>query len=262
MNHPHRDVRVTPLCTGVWAVPGHPQALKRARQLSSTLGLPVIERLGGDEQKLVLECTPQGLALRDLRIPRLKPISVKFDCRALNTPRKGPMARAIGRPVGMVVDATAGFGDDAWRMVCMGFHVIAVERSPLIGVLLQDGLQRLGCWSAIGERFQVVVGDARNLLLTMLMRPELVYIDTMFPPKRKRSALAKRKLRLLRDIVGDDEDVELLFAAAARAAKRRVVVKRPPHAPPLAGGRVATHGGKLARYDVYCAGSDAKRATL
>jgi 16S rRNA (guanine1516-N2)-methyltransferase len=66
--------------------------------------------------------------------------------------------------------------------------------------------------------------------------------------------LAKRRLRLLREVVGDDEDRQLLFTSALQTATRRVVVKCPDEAPPLADDPDETYAGKLVRYDVYLCG--------
>ena len=73
----------------------------------------------------------------------------------------------------------------------------------------------------------------------------------MFPLKRRESALAKRPLRLLRELVGTDADSQELLAVARAVARRRVVVKRPDHTPPLAPGPQDSYRGKLVRYDVY-----------
>ena len=81
----------------------------------------------------------------------------------------------------------------------------------------------------------------------------VVFLDPMFPPKRKKSALPPGHIQLLQSIVGDvnSEANENLFQAALSAATRRVVVKRPSHAPPMGANPVATHEGKLVRYEVY-----------
>lgn len=241
-----------------------PQLRQRAQELSLDLDMPLAIGSESDHYSIVLECTPEGLALCDLRTPRLKPIRVDFDQRALGftDSRRGPMGRAVGKVEGTVVDATAGFGSDACRLVCMGYRVVAMERSALIGALLQDGWRRCGPDSKVHQRMQVVVGDAGELLPGLATAPDVVYIDTMFPPKRKASALAKRRLRLLREIVGEDEDAEELFRVATTSARHRVVVKRPKHAPPLVSGAAGSHGGKLARYDVYVTPKDQSQATL
>jgi 16S rRNA (guanine1516-N2)-methyltransferase len=104
---------------------------------------------------------------------------------------------------------------------------------------------------AVGDRLTLVVDDARRVLAT-LEPPETIYIDPMFPPKRKASALAKKDVRLVRRVVGDDPDAGELLAIALDRAQRRVVVKRPSHAEPLADRRPDFEiASKLVRYDVY-----------
>ena len=86
-----------------------------------------------------------------------------------------------------------------------------------------------------------------------------VYLDPMYPPPRRSSALPKRALQVLRQLVGDSSDAaELLAAARSRAA--RVVVKRPHRAPPLAPGTSHALASKLVRFDVYVNASRVRRA--
>lgn len=73
----------------------------------------------------------------------------------------------------------------------------------------------------------------------------------MFPPKRSKSALARKEMRILRDLVGEDADAGLLFEMARTHARNRVVVKRPQYAKPLVPGPDFALSGKLVRYDVY-----------
>jgi 16S rRNA (guanine1516-N2)-methyltransferase len=81
-------------------------------------------------------------------------------------------------------------------------------------------------------------------------RPEVVYIDPMFPTGRK--AMERKPMRVLRQLIGGDLDSGELLALALKVATRRVVAKRPRKAPPL-GGRAPTtyHRGRSLRYDVY-----------
>ncbi|MCH2171554.1 class I SAM-dependent methyltransferase [Myxococcota bacterium] len=168
--------------------------------------------------------------------------------------RRQPLARALGRKRRHVVDATAGFGQDALRLAFWGHRVIAMERHPCVAALLEDGLSRAGDLikrAARGGSLSIQVGDARQALMDLEPVPEVVYLDPMFPPKHKPSALAKKGVRLLRELVGDDPDAEELLAIARQVATRRVVVKRPTHAGPLGPGPDLREDGKLARYDVY-----------
>jgi 16S rRNA (guanine1516-N2)-methyltransferase len=54
-------------------------------------------------------------------------------------------------------------------------------------------------------------------------------------PLRRKTALAGKDMRLLRQLAGDDDDAPELLIAALASARRRVVVKRPRRAPALAG---------------------------
>ena len=61
-------------------------------------------------------------------------------------------------------------------------------------------------------------------------------------------------MMVLRDLLGDDQDKEQLFATALTVAGKRVVVKSPDYAEPLGGKPNECFQGKLLRYDVYFKG--------
>lgn len=200
-----------------------------------------------------LDVVDGALALVETADRRLRPLSVDFvkartRHRSLPIARRGPMVRALGRSTRKVVDATAGWGGDMCLMWLMGYEVVAVERSPVVAALLLDGLARLEAHDPGAVLPRLEIGDAAEFL--RCNEAECVYLDPMFPPRRKTSALASRPLRVLRELVGDDEDRPRLFDAAWRAAVRRVVVKRPNYASPLRKpDEIFT--GKLMSYDVY-----------
>ena len=104
----------------------------------------------------------------------------------------------------------------------------------------------------VRDRINLIVGDAREVLVCLPVEdaPDVVYLDPMFPP-RKKSALPKKEPRILRRLVGEGPDAGELLDIARRVARRRVVVKRTPHAPPLAPAPTMSYEGKIARYDVY-----------
>ncbi len=228
-----------------------------ARILAAEIGCEVATTVSGYD--LVLERWNSRLQLRDLREPRSRPMYVDLTVdlrrsRRFPLAKRGPLARAIGRRTRTVVDATAGWGEDTRRLFMMGYTVTAVERSPAIAALFRDAVRRLE--ETLTDKSAAVVptlvaSDARDYLMGLAEPPDCVYLDPMFPPKRKVSALARRNIRLLRELVGDDEDAQELFSVAAAVARRRVVVKRPDHAPPLRTGAAASIPGKLVRYDVY-----------
>ena len=62
--------------------------------------------------------------------------------------------------------------------------------------------------------------------------PDVVYLDPMFP-ERTKSSLVKKEMRILRIVIGDDQDATGLFDIALARARNRVVIKRPRLAPKL-----------------------------
>lgn len=187
-------------------------------------------------------------------------LSVDFDKRGARqrswpAAKKGPMAQALGRKTKTVIDATAGWGGDSFLIYSMGYELICLERSPVMAELLTDGFARLQKqeWlvkSALAAP-QFIFGDAINRLAELENQADCIYLDPMFPPKRKESALAKKSMLVLRDLLGDDMDKQQLFEAAIKATAKRVVVKSPDYAEPLAGKPSESFHGKLLRYDVY-----------
>jgi 16S rRNA (guanine1516-N2)-methyltransferase len=81
--------------------------------------------------------------------------------------------------------------------------------------------------------------------------PDVVYLDPMFP-HRKKSAAVKKEMRLFQQLLGSDDDADLLLEPALTLAKKRVVVKRPSGAPFLANKKPHIEMlGKANRFDVY-----------
>ena len=165
---------------------------------------------------------------------------------------KQPLLRALAPARGgTVIDATAGLAGDSLMLAMIADRVIAIERNPVVFALLVSALNaaRSGSLSMAGK-IEPHYGDAINLI-PLLPAADVIFIDPMFPAKRKRSALPPKAVRVLRTIVGDDMDDAQLLSVARQYALRRVVVKRPLHAPPLASDHVALHEGKVVRYEVY-----------
>jgi len=171
------------------------------------------------------------------------------------------LPKAVGMKGGvnpMIVDATAGLGRDAFLLASLGAKVTLIERSPIIHALLEDGLARArnagDDVAQVIERMTLIHGDAIDLLPSL--SPDVVLVDPMHPP-RKKTALVKNELRLIREIVGVDEDAALLMKTALACAGKRVVLKWPRLAEPMAAGLPApSHQitGKTTRYDVFMLG--------
>ena len=233
----------------------HPE---RARGISERFGIPLAATTGDPRPRWRLVDTGDRIELHDTSNPKRGPVWVDFagaDTRtgAGNLSRKQPLPRAIGAKSETVLDATAGFGGDAALLAMMGFEVLAVERAPVVAVLLEDGLARSlldpEARGALGDRLRVQWSQAADVLEQQ--GPfDTVYLDPMFPPRRKRSALPKKNLQFLRELLGPDPDVADLLARA-RERCHRVVVKRPADAGPIAADVSLAQAGKLVRYDVY-----------
>ena len=178
--------------------------------------------------------------------------------RLATASRSLPLARAVGvrGEAPFVVDATAGLGRDAFVLAGLGCHVMALERSPAACALLEDGLLRASQSARApirraAERIELRHVDAREALLTMTTPPPgVIYLDPMYADL-SRTALAGKEMRVLRELVGDDDDAIDLFAVSRAVALRRVVVKRHPRAAPLGPDPDFNCKGKLARFDVY-----------
>ena len=215
---------------------------------------------------LLLLCTAQGLAVVGTGPKSPGPVTVDFASPAMEYRRqhgggrRQPMARAVGlkganQPT--VIDATAGLGRDAYVLAHLGCYVQMIERCPVVGVLLEDGLQRAkqhpGPAEIIRHRLTLTVGDSRTILqnLSDKDRPEVIYLDPMYPHRTK-SSLVKKEMRILRALAGDDQDAPNLLEAALACARNRVVVKRPRLAAAIKGIAPSTViTGKNSRYDVY-----------
>ena len=186
--------------------------------------------------------TAERLELRKLDEPKLGAVFVDFVEGAVAHRRKfgGGRSQSIAKAVGLkaganplVVDATAGLGRDAFVLASLGCRVVMLERSPVVAALLADGLTRAYADAEIGpwmqQRMTLQPGPALQQLNNLGFTPDVVYLDPMFPHKKK-SALVKKEMRVFQSLVGADLDADALLPAALAVAASRVVVKRPDYA--------------------------------
>lgn len=153
----------------------------------------------------------------------------------------------------LAVDATAGLGEDSFLLAAAGFEVLLFERDPVIAALLADALERARRASATAEiaaRMTLAGSDSTEGLRHLDRAPDVVYLDPMFPERRK-SAAVKKKFQLLHHLERPCDDADALMDAALAAHPKKIVVKRPVKGPHLAGVK-PSYGlaGKAVRYDV------------
>ena len=167
------------------------------------------------------------------------------------------LAKAVGMKFNKnrtVVDATAGLGYDAFILASLGANVTLIERSEIIydllGKALTEALNFGGEVSNIVKRMDLIFGDSKDILPKL--EPEVVLIDTMYK-ERKKSALVKNNMRLVREIVGPDSDYLELVHVALNQARNRVVIKLPRYSDENKNYKPYSHQilGKSIRYDVH-----------
>jgi 16S rRNA (guanine1516-N2)-methyltransferase len=217
------------------------------------------------ETGLCLIVDEQGLGLQNKDDPKTSAVRVDFTHKAMGFRAQQASIKneAIARACGLkgnqrstVLDATAGLARDAYVLASLGATVLLLERSPVVAALLQDGLDRAAddpdspAW--IAQRMQFL----SNRSITQIQPwpydiPDVIYLDPMFPHKKK-SALVKKEMRLFQQLLGPDDDADLLLPAALKLAKKRVVVKRPDYAPFLNDQPASMQiKSKKHRFDVY-----------
>lgn len=220
------------------------------------------DRSGISDATLSLQLDADGLAVVEDGRLRLRPdfAAGQTGWRLRRASIKGEaLARACGLKHGQrptIVDATAGLGQDGLLLARLGCRVTLIERAPALAALLDDALRRAAPvpWLADAvARVELVHDDARAYLagLASDQRPEVVYLDPMFEPDRRRGA-ASKDTRLLERIAGGAGDGDALLSPARRTARERVVVKRHRHAQPLAGATPDfLINGRSTRFDAY-----------
>lgn len=191
----------------------------------------------------------------------MQKLSIDFLFGAVNHRRQfgGGKNQLIAKAVGIkssyrpsVLDVTAGLGRDAFVLATLGCDVVMCERAKEIYDLLRAAMDRASQVEWFQQlSFRLIHANAIEYLSSIDWQPEVIYIDPMYPPKTK-SALPKKEMILLREVVGDDGDAAALFDAARRVAKKRVVVKRARHAPTISEEKPSVvYEGKSSRFDVY-----------
>lgn len=241
--------------------------LEKALELSERLELPVIETADQHQFSAILLLTSEHLAVQLTGSDAPGPVSVDFLSGKTAHRRKygGGKGQLLAKAIGLgslksphVLDLTAGLGQDAFVMACLGCTVHMLERSPIIAALVQDAIDRATeSPDFLNLKLQLTVTDSQQYLQQLLPEnfPDVIYIDPMFPTRTK-SALVKKEMRVLRTIVGEDPDAENLLMLSRKIAKKRVVVKRPRLAPHLDNQEPdIIYRGQSSRFDVYFAAS-------
>ena len=261
----------------LWVICQLPELAAQAQALAARLQQPLkadVDVASLESPEFVVVMDKQGVSLQQTGRKAPGPIRAEFAQGAVDHRRKfgggkGQMiAKAVGVKAGVypkVLDATAGLGKDAFVLATLGCSVQMLERSPVVHALLLDGLVRAREFSAYEDpalaqiiaRMELLAVDSHDYLahLSDDNRPDVIYLDPMFPDRQK-TADVKKEMAAFHHVVGKDEDADALLEKALANANYRVVVKRPRKAPPL-GQKTANKTpsfqleGKSSRYDIY-----------
>lgn len=247
----------------------HEIAEQLARQLQLVLlGEESPEAIS--DYEFVVLVDENSIALQQTGRKAPGPILAEFTEGAVDHRRKfgggkGQMiAKAVGIKAGCyprVLDATAGLGKDSFVLASLGCAVTMLERSPIVQVLLADGLARAQAFAreqdtellSLLNNMTLVTQDSREYLMSLdaASFPDVIYLDPMFP-ERQKSADVKKEMAAFHSVVGKDEDADSLLPLALTRVNYRVVVKRPRKAPFLNNQTPSFQlEGKSSRYDIY-----------
>ena len=159
----------------------------------------------------------------------------------------------------LVLDATAGLGEDSFLLAAAGFKVLLYEYNPVIAALLRDGLRRaIESDAAVireaAERMTLYEENSLRAMTELSLQgassPDVILLDPMFP-ERSKSALVKKKFQLLQQLESPCANGEELLSAAVSCHPHKIIIKRPLKGPYLGDIKPSySITGKAIRYDV------------
>jgi 16S rRNA (guanine1516-N2)-methyltransferase len=218
---------------------------------------------------LQLQLTSQHLQLVNLDNHSYGPLYIDFiagktDHRRLYGGGKSQLlAKSVGLNKGFkghILDATAGLAGDGFVLASLGCQITLLERSPILSAMIDNALQDAQKVEGIRDIIKSIKLIHTDSLHYLCMennkdlienKPDIIYLDPMFPDK-KGSALVKKEMQYLQLLIGKDLDSSQLLCCAIKQAKYRVVVKRPAKAPYLDGQQPQLElSSKKQRFDIY-----------
>lgn len=249
-----------------------------AASFAAQLGLPVLGTCAASRElprdKLVLEVAEGVPSIRMTGRGVAGPVSAGFDDAALAARRRAGHNELLGRAVGWkqsrapsVLDATGGFGRDAFVLADLGCEVQICEREPAMALLLGEAIRRAresdDAWlQQVASRMHLCPGEAQEVFAQRAIEYDVIYLDPMFPLDRK--AAPGKEMQVLHQLLSSRQesaegsaeacnlDAVGLFEWACAQPVARVVVKRPRRAPALSASPPGfALRGRSVRFDVY-----------
>jgi 16S rRNA (guanine1516-N2)-methyltransferase len=224
------------------------EVLEQAQSLAETLQY----RLDKDANP----CLYVGIDKLALKIPGFSLLSADFSIstwlKRKSEGKKQGLVRACKPGPGIkIIDATAGWGRDAAVLASFGAEVLMLERHPVMAYLLEDALLHRAEQDKKQLQLSLVPSDAHSFLCNLDpdAYPDVIYIDPMHP-ERNKSALVKKDMQALQQMIGADQDALELIKMAMTRVKQRVVVKWPQKVNALLRADASIEG-KTVRFDIY-----------
>ncbi|MGQ4002547.1 class I SAM-dependent methyltransferase [Francisellaceae bacterium CB300] len=155
-----------------------------------------------------------------------------------------------------ILDTTAGLGRDTFTLASRGHLITAIEKNPYIYLLLLDAIERAKKdpnLVDVAKNITLLNADSSDYILSSLEVFDCVYVDPMFP-ERKKSAKVKQNMQIMHEIAFNDENINtlLLENAFKKNIAKKVIVKRPINAEYLSAKKPSAQiKGKTNRFDIY-----------
>lgn len=200
-------------------------------------GKIVLQKHAGPERPLFVDFSEQ------LREWRKQKLSAKTDLLGK------ACAAAPGKKI---LDMTMGLGTDSLKLAYFGADVMAIEKQPLMYELVNDALFRYNATTDTKILLDIHFGDALLRAKEYVSSIDVFYMDPMFHLD-KRTALPKKKMQFLSDIIGENTDDEFLPTVQfLQDHKKRIVIKRHPSAPNFGGLKPKNvFEGKTIRFEIF-----------
>ena len=183
---------------------------------------------------------------------------VKHKMKSIRSGRQ-PLIRAMGKTseAFTVWDLTAGLGGDAVVLANAGHAVNGFEKNPVLYLMLNTALK---VWQdsepdhPIHQKklLKFTYGDSIEILKSHPSQgPDSIYIDPMFPAKKK-GRLSQGPMQWVQSLLsGENSDIQQLLSLALEVAHNRVVIKRGLKAETIEGPLQFSYKGTSVRYDMY-----------
>ena len=176
------------------------------------------------------------------------PFTGKTGFRLQRHEQESLIKKALGnlKPGSVIFDATAGLLVDSLILRNLGYRLISIEQSKILGTMLLVGLQSNSDISGI----DIYIGQAEKYAQEYQF--DAIYFDPMF--ETTGSALRDKNLRIISEILDIENisnDNQNTFDILRKCSYQKLIVKRPVKSPSFEHNINYQIRGKSIRYDVY-----------